>query len=91
MACIDEIYDDLLQLADFEEVGSVQRAREFITVANRWLILQPEEQQDQYSRIKFNTARIEALLVRARQYVRANDQSTAARSSVRFHSVENFR
>ena len=51
-ATIDEILDALSDNADFEEVGSVARARSFITAARRFLSL-PSSQSDQGSSLGY--------------------------------------
>jgi len=94
METISEIEDVLAECSDFEEFGSLEKARRFITYANRWLILTPEETQDQFTRLRLNTARVEHLLDRARAYVSTNSSANArngGRSSVRFLGLGGFR
>ena len=81
---IDEIYDDLSNNADFEEVGSVAKAKAFVTAATRYLIVSPASQSDQGSSMVINSQQIERLLQRARSFIAANERTSAATSRVRF-------
>ena len=90
-ATIDEILDALSDNADFEEVGSVARARSFITAARRFLSL-PSSQSDQGSSLVYTPQVVQQEMAIARQYVAANQTPTAATSQVRFLSAsEGFR
>lgn len=86
---IADIEADLLEYADFEEVGSVARARLFITAAKRWLILRPESASNQSSSMSMSKSVVVDLLARAQSYVTANATGTGGR--VRFLSAENYR
>lgn len=87
---IDEVIDNLLEHADFEEVGSVAKAAEFVTAAKRFFILSPEAQADQGTMLRVSVQQIENLLNRAQQYIEAN--SGAGGPRVRFLSAsEGFR
>lgn len=83
-ATIDEIYDDLLDNADFEEVASLAKAKAFVTAATRFLILSPQAQSDQGSSMTLNASQIENLLIRAREFVAKNQ---TGRGAVRFLST----
>lgn len=88
---IDEVTDDLLENADFEEQSSVAKARAFITAAKRYLILSPQSQSDQSSSLTISVEQIMDLMRRAQQYV---DHKAAINSGsrVRFLSAaEGFR
>ena len=90
-ATIDEILDALSDNADFEEVGSVARARSFITAARRFLSL-PSSQSDQGSSLGYTPQVVQQEMALARQYVAANQDPTSATSQVRFLSAaEGFR
>jgi hypothetical protein len=81
MATLSEIVDDLIDNADFEESGSVSKARAFITAATKYLILKPTSQSNQSSSLSWDNNQIQSLLARARDFV-------AARSNrVRFLGV----
>lgn len=80
-ATIDEIVDDLLDSADFEEVSSVGKARTFVTAATRFLLLSPQSQSDQSSSLTMDTATIKDLLNLARLFVSQNEEATTGRSS----------
>ncbi len=69
---IATIQTDLLEYADFEEVGSVSRAKLFITAAKRWLILRPESASNQSSSMAIGKPFVESMLKRAQDYVAAN-------------------
>lgn len=81
---IDDVETDLVEYADFEEVGSVARARSFITAAKRWLILSPESQSNEGSSMSMSKSNVLDLLKRAQDYVAARSGSTAGGSGVRF-------
>jgi hypothetical protein len=90
-ATISEILDDLSDYSDYEEVGSVDRAKRFITAARRFIAL-PSSQSDQGSAMGYTPAVMQQELAYARQYVAANQAATSASSSVRFLSAaEGFR
>lgn len=82
-ATYDEVVDALLDNADFEETGSVSKARAFITAATRFFILSPASSSDQGSSMAMGLPQIQNLMVRAQAYVAVN--ATGAR--VRFLSV----
>lgn len=87
---LDQIIDDVVSYADFEEVGSVARAKLFITAAKRYLLINPSSQSDQGSSMTMDTPQIQGLLHRAQQYVDRSVRSNG--SSVRFLSAaEGFR
>jgi hypothetical protein len=69
---IADIETDLLEYADFEEVGSVARARLFVTAANRWLILRAESASNQSSSLSIGKSFVENMLRRAQAFVSAN-------------------
>jgi hypothetical protein len=85
---IADIEADLLDYADFEEVGSVARARLFITAANRWLILRAESASNQSSSLSIGKSFVDTMAKRARDYVAANAATVAGgRGGVRFLGV----
>lgn len=81
MATLAEVTEDLVDNCDFEEVGSLSKARAFITAANKYLILKPVSQSNQSSALSWDNARIESLLARARDFVSSN--TTGGAGSVR--------
>ena len=85
-ATLDEVYDALVDNADFEEVASVAKAKLFATAASRFLILSPQSQSDQGSSLTMSVAQIENLLKRARGYIDQN-ASGASNANVRFLSA----
>ena len=74
---------DLLTYSDYEEVGSVSRAKTFMTNAKKWLIQKPTSASNQSSSLSLRTEAVEQMLADARAYVQANDTSPTA-SRVRF-------
>jgi hypothetical protein len=76
---LDEIYESLIDYADFEEVGSVSRAQTFATAAKRYILASPSAQSDQGSSATLSVAQIEALLHRALNFISTN--STAANNA----------
>ena len=85
---IADIEADLIAYADFEEVGSVARARSFITAAKRWLILRPESASNEGSSLSMSKSVVMDLLKRAQDYVAANAESAGGgRGGVRFLGV----
>jgi len=84
----NDIIDNFNDYADYEEIGSVARAKSFITWAMRMLAL-PEETRRNQNALVYDKAVIESQLNAARNFVLANEQSSG--SSVAFFSVENFR
>lgn len=84
---VANILDNLNDYSDYEEQGSVARAKSFITAATRFLGL-PANQTDQGSSLGYSPASVEKLLEYARAYVRANDTTSSnTNAKVRFFSV----
>lgn len=81
---IEEILNDLLDNAGFEEEKSVVMAKRFVTAATKYLILTPAQQSDQGTSLTMSVNQIENLLVRARSYVQVNDTSGNGGSGTRF-------
>lgn len=77
---ISEIFDTLIDYADFEEVGSVERARTFASAAKRYLLAVPQSQGDQGSSMSMSVQQIENILSRALKYI-ANSVATTSASS----------
>lgn len=84
---LQDLRDALWDNADFEEVGSVTKAKAYITAATRWLALEPASQSDQGSSLAFAPAQVERIMQRARAFVAANNNSSASTSGVRFLSA----
>lgn len=81
---IFEVEESLLENADFEEVGSVAKAKAFVTAARRWLVLKPQSASNQSSSMSMNAQQVADMMNAAQAFVDANDSS---RSNVRFLSV----
>ena len=88
---IADIETDLLDYADFEEVGSVSRARSFITAANRWLILRAESASNQSSSLSIGKQFVSDMLSRANAYVHANADSNSVGRTRFLHVGSQFR
>lgn len=69
---LSDIVEDLIDNADFEEVGSVAKARAFATAATKYLILKPTSQSNQSSSLSWDNNQIQSLLVRARDFIAMN-------------------
>lgn len=78
-ATYTEVIDALSDNADFEESGSLTKAKAFITAANRFFILVPEETRNQEGHsARMSVSAIQELLNRARAYVAANETTNQA-------------
>lgn len=66
---IADIESDLVDYADFEEVGSVTRAKQFITAAKRWLILRADSASHQASSMTIGKSYVQDMLRRAMDFV----------------------
>jgi len=82
---IEDVEADLLDLSDFEEVGSAARARLYVTAAKRWLILSPASASNEGSSLSLSTSIVADMMKRAQDYVAANASSGGGR--VRFLGV----
>ncbi len=81
---VTEILDALSDYADYEEVGSVERARSYVTAARRWLQL-PSTSSEQGSSMGYTPAAIQAEIETARAFIIAN--SGRGRTAVQFLSA----
>lgn len=81
-ATLDEVIDDLLDNADFEEAASLTKAKAFVTAAKRYLILAPASSSDQGSSLSINASQVHEMLRRAQSYVAVAGGSSG--SSVRY-------
>lgn len=80
---LDQVITALTTNADFEEVGSVAKAKAFVTAAKRWLILAPASASKEGSSLSMNPQQVENLLKRAQDYVVANDTTGNRRPGAR--------
>lgn len=87
---IADIETDLLEYADFEEVGSVSRARLFVTAAKRWLILRAESASNQGSSLSVGKSFVENMMTRANAFIANNAGSASGAGSTRFLHVGAF-
>ena len=74
-----DIEADLLDYADFEQVGSVSRAQSFVTAANRWLILKADSASNQSSSMTIGKNYVSDMLKRAQAFVTANSSTGGVR------------
>jgi len=90
-ATLTEILDAINDFSDYEEVGSVQRARSYVTAARRFLQL-PSTSSDQSSALGYTPQLIQAEIATARAFIDANANLSSGSSAVRFLSAsEGFR
>jgi hypothetical protein len=88
-ATLSEILDALNDYADYEEVGSVSRARSYVTAARRFLQL-PSSQSDQGSAMGYTPQSIQNEIAQARAFIDA--QASASGGAVSFLTArEGFR
>ena len=85
-----DIETDLLEYADFEEVGSVSRARSFVTAAKRWLILRADSASSQSQSMSIGKAFVENMMKRANAFIAANATSTSGLGATRFLHLGGF-
>lgn len=85
---IEQIEQTLLDNADFEEAGSVSKAKSFVTSAKRWLILRPNSAASAGNSLTLNSAQVEAMMHRAQEFIAAND--TTGSSRTRFLGMDGF-
>ena len=90
-ATLDQILDALNDFSDYEEVGSVSRARSYVTAARRFLQL-PSTSSDRGSALGYTPELIQAEIAVARAFIDANTSTSSGSSAVRFLSAsEGFR
>jgi len=77
---IDEVQDSLIENADFEEMGSVPKAKLFTAAAKRWLILRPNSASHLGNSLTLNAQYVNEMLQRALAFI----QSNSAGDGVRF-------
>lgn len=85
-ATLEEILDALNDYSDYDEVGSVARARSFVTAARRFLQL-PSSSAEQGSSLGYSPQLIQQEIATARAYIAANATDSSSASSVRFLSI----
>ena len=90
-ATLTEILDALNDYADYEEVGSVARARMYVTAARRFLQL-PTSSAEQGSSLGYSPEMIQNEIAVARAYIDANAATPNGSGAVRFlTAAEGFR
>lgn len=77
---IDEITDALNDYSDWEEVGSVERAKKYITAARRFIGF-PESSSGEGKTQTFSVDQVREELLAARAFVQANDTSISGGNS----------
>ena len=85
---VEQIEQTLLDNADFEEAGSVTKAKSFVTAAKRWLILRPNTASAAGNSLTLNSAQVESMMQRAQEFIAAND--TTGSSRTRFLGMDGF-
>jgi hypothetical protein len=90
-ATLEEILDALNDNADYDKVGSVSRAWDYVVAARRFLQL-PSSSAEQGSSLGYTPAAIQEQITKAEAYIAANAATSSGSSSVRFLSAsEGFR
>lgn len=85
---LESVEASLLDYADFEEVGSVSRAKSFLTAALRFQALAPDSESNQSSSMSIGKQWLSDETKRARAYIAANaTSSSGAQRGVSFLSV----
>lgn len=79
-ATFDQVADAYLDNADFEESGSVAKAKAFVTACVRLLVLLPSSASDQGSSQAFDQKEIQANKQRAQAFIAANASGARVRS-----------
>ena len=91
VATLDAILESLNDYSDYEEVGSVARARSYVTAARRFLQL-PSTSSEQGSSMGYTPQVIQQEIATARAFIDANTSTSSGGSAVRFLSAsEGFR
>jgi hypothetical protein len=85
---IADVEADLLANADFEEVGSVSKAKAFVTAAKRWLIMRPNTAAHQGNSLSLNADIVKEMMDRAQNFIAVNN--TGASGNVLFLGVNGF-
>jgi hypothetical protein len=85
---IEAIEQALHDNLDFEETGSVQKAKACVTAANRWLVFKPGSASSMGHSMTMNASAVQEILRRAQEFVAARDTT---RARTRFFSMENYR
>lgn len=87
---IATVEQDLVTYLDFEEVGSVERAKLCITACNRWMVLRPQSAGSQGHSMTMSVQQVADILSRAHAYVAARSPVTSGNSRVRFLGVGSY-
>lgn len=86
-----EVQDDLVTYADFEEVGSVSRARTFVTRAKQWLILCADSSSNQSSSMSIGKQYVENMMARATAFIQSNAAASDSGRTRFLHVGASFR
>ena len=68
----------LLANLDFEEVGSIAKAKAVISAGRAWMILRPESASSQSESMSLGKSFVAEILDAARRYVAANETAATA-------------
>jgi len=77
------------EFADYDKVGSVARAREFIVACRRLLLLLPKSANHAGAQLSLNPEEVSKALDKAQSWVAVNDSAT--NGGVRHFSTQGFR
>ncbi len=75
MADIATIEANLVAALDYEETGSVTKAKQVVTYANQWLVLKPQSAGRSSSNMTMDTDQVRRIRDEARQYVNAAEST----------------
>lgn len=79
---ISTILAELLQNVDFEETGSIAKAKRVVTLINQLMILRPASSSHSSSSNSYDQKYIDQIGNRARAYVAANDIASNSGATV---------
>lgn len=88
---LDEVKSALNEYADWEEVGSVSRAKSYVTAARRWFQMQADSASNQSSSAQVDKQWVSAAVDRALAFIAVSDTGSASTARARFFDVSNCR
>lgn len=86
---IEQIQEDVSTYSDYEDEGSVSRAKLYRTALRRLITFRTTSSSNQGSSLSQDVRSLENLMARVNDFIAANDTDSASTSRVRFLSVEN--
>ena len=91
MTCLspDELREQIVDNIDYLYPPSIAKARAFEKALSIYLMLKPEEQEDQHNKLRYDLSQLRMELDRVREWLAMNDQTAGSR--VAFFSAANYR